>query len=284
MVWRSKSMSKRTISKNFSAEKIEVLNSMLRITRCHYRESLYPWDRAHFLPAEWYFYCNPTPGGYFYLTGEAAQPFLTDRVYIFPRGCSFFTYSKQPISHFYIHFRIYDHITSPEQHFELPLEPQLLQLIDDCIATGQDWRNTQRRTLLAYAIIGLAMSRLPPELFRLDTIPDHRVEAICELIEGNLREKYSNTALAERAGLSRNSFIRLFREKTGETPQQFRLRKSVEYAAGELHYSTHSIDEIAEAAGFSDRFHFTKVFGRFMQMPPAAYRRITRGESGHTGR
>ena len=31
-------MSKRTISKNFSAEKIEVLNSMLRITRCHYRE------------------------------------------------------------------------------------------------------------------------------------------------------------------------------------------------------------------------------------------------------
>ena len=62
MVWRSKSMSKRTISKNFSAEKIEVLNSMLRITRCHYRESLYPWDRAHFLPAEWYFYCNPTPG------------------------------------------------------------------------------------------------------------------------------------------------------------------------------------------------------------------------------
>ena len=124
MVWRSKSMSKRTISKNFSAEKIEVLNSMLRITRCHYRESLYPWDRAHFLPAEWYFYCNPTPGGYFYSPGKAPQPFLTDRVYIFPRGCSFFTYSKQPISHFYIHFRIYDHITSPEQHFELPLEPQ----------------------------------------------------------------------------------------------------------------------------------------------------------------
>ena len=88
--------------------------------------------------------------------------------------------------------------------------------------------------------------------------------------------------LAERAGLSRNSFIRLFREKTGETPQQFRLRKSVEYAAGELHYSTHSIEEIAEAAGFSDRFHFTKVFGRFMQMPPAAYRRITRGQGGAT--
>ena len=129
-------MSKRTISKNFSAEKIEVLNSMLRITRCHYRESLYPWDRAHFLPAEWYFYCNPTPGGYFYLTGEAAQPFLTDRVYIFPRGCSFFTYSKQPISHFYIHFRIYDHITSPEQHFELPLEPQLRSLAFEVYRRG----------------------------------------------------------------------------------------------------------------------------------------------------
>ena len=39
---------------------------------------------------------------------------------------------------------------------------------------------------------------------------------------------------------------------------------------------------IAEAAGFSDRFHFTKVFGRVMQMPPAAYRRITRGQGGAT--
>lgn len=283
MAGRNEDMSKRNIEQNSRAEKIEVLNTMLRITRCRFREGLHPWDRAHFLPTEWYFYYNPTPGGYFYTTGTPPQPFLTDRVYLFPRGYSFFTYSKQPFSHFYIHYRLYDHLPDPGCHFELSLEPHLQRLIEECIATGQEWRNIQRRTILAGAVIGTAMSRLPPGLFLLDTTPDRRIERICELLESDLRGKFSNAELAARAGLSCNSFIRLFREKTGETPQQFRLRKCVEYAAGELHYSSRSIDEIAEAAGFADRFHFSKVFGRIMQLPPAAYRKITRGQKDGRG-
>ena len=132
--------------------------------------------------------------------------------------------------------------------------------------------------MLAYAIIGILMSRLPADLFTLHEMPDPRIESICEFIENNLRRKYSNAELAERTGLAKNSFIRLFREKTGESPQQFRTRKCIEYACGELHYSMHSIDEIAEATGFSDRFHFSKAFGKIMQMPPGIYRRVSRAQ------
>ena len=40
----------------------------------------------------------------------------------------------------------------------------------------------------------------------------------------------------------------------------------------------HSIDEIADATGFSDRFHFSKAFGKIMQMPPGIYRRVSRAQ------
>ena len=55
----------------------------------------------------------------------------------------------------------------------------------------------------------------------------------------------------------------------------------MEFACGELHYSMRTIDEIAEVTGFSDRFHFSRAFGKIMSMPPATYRRITRSRSMH---
>lgn len=273
---RNKHMPKRNIYEEIMPEKIEVLTSMLRVSRCRYRPTVHPWTLTHFSPPDWRLYYNSTPGGFFQSAGIPPTPFRTDRFYIFPKDYTFSTWSDQPFSHFYIHFQIYDHIPCPQRHFELPADPNTLSLIRECIATEQNWKNIQRRTFLAYAIIGSLMSRLPAEQFLLDRMPDQRVEDICELIENNLKRKYSNSELAEKAGLARNSFIRLFREKTGETPQQYRLRKCVEYACGELHYSMRTIDEIAEAAGFSDRFHFTRTFGRIMEMPPGIYRRVTR--------
>ena len=271
-------MPKRNIYEKIMPEKIEVQNSMFRVSRCRWYEAIHPWVRLHPNPPDWRLYYNSAPGSYFKSSVVPPTPFAPDRFYIFPKEYSFSTWSDRPFPHFYIHFLIYDKLPSPKRHFELPADPETLKLIRECIATGHGWENVQRRTMLAYAIIGILMSRLPADLFTLHEMPDPRIESICEFIENNLRHKYSNTELAERTGLAKNSFIRLFREKTGESPQQFRTRKCIEYACGELHYSMHSIDEIAEATGFSDRFHFSKAFGKIMQMPPGIYRRVSRAQ------
>ena len=39
-----------------------------------------------------------------------------------------------------------------------------------------------------------------------------------------------------------------------------------------LHLESMSIESIAQACGFADRFHFSRVFTRIMGAPPAAYR------------
>lgn len=275
---RIKDMPKRNIYEKIMPEKIEVQNSMFRVSRCRWYEAIHPWVRLHPNPPDWRLYYNSAPGSYFKSSVVPPTPFAPDRFYIFPKEYSFSTWSDRPFPHFYIHFLIYDKLPSPKRHFELPADPETLKLIRECIATGHGWENVQRRTMLAYAIIGILMSRLPADLFTLHEMPDPRIESICEFIENNLRHKYSNAELAERTGLAKNSFIRLFREKTGESPQQFRTRKCIEYACGELHYSMHSIDEIADATGFSDRFHFSKAFGKIMQMPPGIYRRVSRAQ------
>lgn len=278
---RNEDMPKKNISETIFPSRLEIGDSMLRVTRCRYRPAVHPWELTHISPPNWRLYYNATPGGFFQTGSGKPEPFLPDRFYIFPKGYTFRTWSEQPFRHFYIHFTLYDQIPCPQRHFELPATQDILHLIDECINTALGWQDIQRRTMLAYAITGTLLSRLPPDLFRLHHTPDPRIEQIRELIENNLRRKFSNEELAERVNLAKNSFIRLFREKTGYSPQQYRLQKCMEFACGELHYSMRTIDEIAEETGFSDRFHFSRAFGKIMSMPPATYRRITRSRSMH---
>jgi AraC-like DNA-binding protein len=47
----------------------------------------------------------------------------------------------------------------------------------------------------------------------------------------------------------------------------------VEKACNLLHHSDLSIDQIASACGFSDRYYFTRVFSKTMAASPGAYRK-----------
>ena len=70
-----------------------------------------------------------------------------------------------------------------------------------------------------------------------------------------------------------NSFARLFKQQTGQPPQDFIRRKRVEHASKLLYHTDKSIKQISEECGFRDRYYFTRVFARVTGVPPAAYRR-----------
>lgn len=67
--------------------------------------------------------------------------------------------------------------------------------------------------------------------------------------------------------------IAVFRKVTGTTPQAMGLRLRLEHAASLLDGTDLGIDEISEACGFTDRFHFSKAFARRWRVPPAKWRR-----------
>ena len=50
-------------------------------------------------------------------------------------------------------------------------------------------------------------------------------------------------------------------------------RQRVERACVLLHATGNSIEQIAEATGFCDRYHFTRVFTRLRGVSPAAFRK-----------
>ncbi|WP_051799942.1 helix-turn-helix domain-containing protein [Catenuloplanes japonicus] len=101
---------------------------------------------------------------------------------------------------------------------------------------------------------------------------DARVARAIDLLHASLNAPVSLAVLAAAAGLSRYHLLRLFRDRTGETPAQYHLRLRIELAARLLRTTSASVAEIAELCGFVDQSHFAKTFRRRTGTSPSAYR------------
>jgi len=95
-------------------------------------------------------------------------------------------------------------------------------------------------------------------------------------IEQSMHLPISNSDLARRCRMSEDHFIRSFRILVGQTPAQYVLECRIARAAEQLLFSQDSIDAIALAHGFPDRYYFTRAFTRRIGVPPGAYRRAKR--------
>ena len=90
---------------------------------------------------------------------------------------------------------------------------------------------------------------------------------------GRLHEPLPIERLAERARMSRRSFIRQFQLATGATPARWVLEQRLNEARTLLETTTNSIENIAAACGFGSavtlRQNFTSAFG----VNPTTYRK-----------
>jgi AraC-like DNA-binding protein len=94
-------------------------------------------------------------------------------------------------------------------------------------------------------------------------------------IDEHLDSDLSNGILASIAEFSEDHFVRLFRKHVGQTPAQYVLERRLAVATERLVFTNDSIDRIASACGFPDRFYFSRMFRRRMGLPPAAYRKTS---------
>jgi AraC-like DNA-binding protein len=83
-------------------------------------------------------------------------------------------------------------------------------------------------------------------------------------------------ALAADYGMSRCHFSRFFRSQTGLTPGHFATGVRVHEAARMLLDTCEPLKGIADACGFANANHFSKVFRRFRDLSPKAYRQAMR--------
>jgi AraC family transcriptional regulator of arabinose operon len=88
----------------------------------------------------------------------------------------------------------------------------------------------------------------------------------------NISENYSLQDLAAEQCLSVTHYSRLFRAKTGRSPNQYFNELKIQKACQYLYFSDLNIKEICVEIGFSDQYYFSRLFKKVMGIAPAIYK------------
>ncbi|EGJ27374.1 AraC family transcriptional regulator [Streptococcus porcinus] len=106
-----------------------------------------------------------------------------------------------------------------------------------------------------------------------DDIKEFYIREALNFIERNYENNISVETIANHCNLNRHYFSRLFKEKMNISPQTFlisyRLSKSCEL----LRHTNMSLQEIAEAVGYSNQFNFSTAFKRHYNLSPLHWRK-----------
>lgn len=91
-------------------------------------------------------------------------------------------------------------------------------------------------------------------------------------IEKNFHNPYiSNAMLASECNISEIYFRKLFSEQFNTTPKQFIIDTRIQYAKKLLSEGVLKINAIAERCGFSNPYHFCRVFKQKVGFTPSEY-------------
>lgn len=128
--------------------------------------------------------------------------------------------------------------------------------------------------LLAMCAHSIALyGRIAPDKGKLTTTLTPIQERLAkELIASNLGNDLSVERIAQECSLSRSHFSRAFKQATGVAPHTWLLQMRVEKAKELLLAPGMSLVDIAQACGFVDQPHLTRVFTRLVGTPPSAWR------------
>ncbi len=210
-----------------------------------------------------------------------------DRIYLIPAWVRFQCISTRPLIQDYMHFYVTGFPpTLLRRFFHQPLLlPEDFGLEGLCgrwrngFDTDSAFTRSNWAASLAYAAVAFATSALSEEGQRACSNSWKELSPIgpaLECIDQRLSKPPSNPELARLCRFSTDRFIRQFRLIIGMTPAQYGLERRVALAAEWLTASSRTLDQIADGAGFTDRFHFSRVFKARLGMPPVAYRKLHR--------
>lgn len=101
-----------------------------------------------------------------------------------------------------------------------------------------------------------------------------RIADAMGLMEREYARSITLAELAEAAGLSRNHFLRIFRQATGTSPIEYLIGLRAGKAAELLRGTRMTVTEIALETGFSDGNYLSRIFRRLYGISPSAYRRF----------
>lgn len=92
-------------------------------------------------------------------------------------------------------------------------------------------------------------------------------------IDQNYTSKLSLEVVAKQFNVNKSYLLRLFKENTGVTVNNYILQKRILMAKNELRFSNKTLDVIAEECGLDDANYFIRVFKKIEGLTPGEYRK-----------
>ncbi|MBE34414.1 MAG: hypothetical protein CMI16_02445 [Opitutaceae bacterium] len=193
-----------------------------------------------------------------------------DHAIILPEGVPFDCGANVKLSHLWIHFSLplYDHPTVTKA-MEINVGKEFQEVAKKMSVMTLEKRVAQARRL-GQALLHLAFVEIDTQSWE---VLDPRMRRILTWLDIRLGSPITNEQLARIAGLGIEPFIRWFKKSTGQTPAVYVSARRMREASRRLAYEDETIDDIAEAVGYRNRHHFSRVFKRFAGVGPAGFRR-----------
>jgi AraC-like DNA-binding protein len=230
------------------------------------------WNHDRLAAPHWRLYWNGKPGASVMLNGQST-PIDPGNLIIIPPETPFSSRLIRPVAHLYFHFMVEPMGKAEPAVLAFPVSQEQrasCERIMDGFLSGKPSGVLQEHDCMA--LIHQTLARVP-EAWLKPAGWDARVQNAIRSMEKALADDWRNDSLARAAHMNTNAFIRLFSQQTGMGPQAYLNVKRIERACGLLHSPSVSIKEIAEATGFCDRYHFTRVFRKLRGLPPAEFRK-----------
>ena len=103
--------------------------------------------------------------------------------------------------------------------------------------------------------------------------PEASLSKTLDAIRSNIAEPHTVSSMARIAGLAPRTFARRFSKMNGTTPYLWLLNERIRRAQSLLETTALTIDEIAEACGFTDAQALRLRFRQLVGTPPSVYRK-----------
>lgn len=126
---------------------------------------------------------------------------------------------------------------------------------------------------LVQSIVG-GMLALSEDASAQNRLSEAQMQRLRAHVLQHIHRRVGNAELAAEAHLSESWFAHLFKQTTGQTPQQWQSALRVERARALLAETTDGLSDVAHVLGFADQAHLTRVFRTTTGVTPGAWRRL----------
>lgn len=247
------------------------LNMPLQIVHYNMHMTVTQWKLETRIAPFWYFYWNPTPGA-FLVFGERRVALTPDIVVLIPPFTPYSTDHEQPFKHCFFDFKT-DEIAVKRNCREiiLPADYYVPYMT-------AEYRSGTEKLIACYEMLLHAYRTALPIYLQDDSGQkiNPGISRVLDYISHSPKELCTNEHLCRQSNMSMSGFCHIFRQELEVSPAQYVSRFFLEKARIQLQYSDIPITEIAEQAGFSDRYAFSRAYRKAFSQTPACTRKKTK--------